>query len=40
MISSIQLMKTGVMRVRRITWSNGERDREKDKWDSYINWEE
>lgn len=40
LISSIQLMKTGVMWVSRITWSDGERDREKDKWNSYINWEE
>lgn len=31
LIRSIQLMKTGVMRVRGITWSNGERDRENDK---------
>lgn len=41
MISSIQLIKTGVMRVRGITWNDGkETERTTEKWGSYIILEE
>lgn len=40
MNTSIQLAKTGVMKLRPIRWNNEERETERNKTDSYINWEE